>query len=136
MCTLGIVNRIGSINKIVAYRRQNMYFLPLLAATTQKGSMLPTLLIYGALFAFMWFVLIRPQRKKQKETEMLQNALKVGDPVLLNSGMYGKIVDIVNNVIILELGTNKSVRVPVQRAGVISIAEPDLSIVKEEKEEA
>lgn len=112
-----------------------MYLLPLLETTTTTQSIVPTLMIYGALFAFMWFVLIRPQKKKQKEALSLQNALKVGDPVLLNSGMYGKIVDVVNNIIIVELGTNKSVRVPVQRAGVISITEPDLSIVKEEIED-
>lgn len=107
----------------------------LTTGTGDAPSLLPTLLIYGALFAFMWFVLIRPQRKRQKETQSLQSAIKNGDSVLLSSGMYGKVVDTVNDVLIIELGTNKSVRVPVLRSGVSSIAEPDLSIVKDTEEE-
>ncbi len=113
-----------------------MNSLPILAAGAEASpSIVPTLLIYGALFAFMWFVLIRPQRKRQKETESLQSAVKTGDPVLLHSGMFGKVVDTINDVLIVELGTNKSVRVPVQRSGVASIVEPDLSIVKDSDDE-
>lgn len=112
-----------------------MQFITLLETTEGSPSIVPTLLIYGALFAFMWFVLIRPQRKRQKETESLQSSIQTGDSVLLSGGMYGKVVDTVNDVLIVELGTNKSVRVPVQRGGVISITEPDLSIVKESTEE-
>ena len=113
-----------------------MNFLPLLEAGTGAGGsgIMYSLLLYGALFAFMWFVLIRPQKKRQKETEALQNSIKIGDSVLLSAGIYGKVVDTVNDVVIVELGTNKSVRVPVQRAGIISKAEPDLSIVKSEEE--
>ncbi len=111
--------------------------IPLLAAdpAAGQGSIVYTLVVWGALFAFMWFVLIRPQRKRQKETETLQKGIEVGDPVLLNSGMYGKVVDTVNNIVIVELGTNKSVRVPVVRSGIAAKAEPDLSIVKESSEE-
>lgn len=107
-----------------------MNVLPLLESAGTEGSMWPMLLIYAALFGFMYFVLIRPQRKRQKETEMLQKSIEVGDPVLLTSGMYGKIVDAVNDILVIELGTNKSVRVPMQRSAVVSKAEPDMSIAK------
>ena len=39
--------------------------------------------------------------------------LKIGDWVLLNSGMYGKVVNIVNECLIVEFGTNKSIMIPV-----------------------
>lgn len=113
-----------------------MNLLPLLttagADATGGGLML---IVWVAMFAFMWFVLIRPQRKRQKETEQLQRSIEVGDPVVLTSGLYGKVVDTVNDVLIVELGTNKSVRVPVQRAAVVGKSEPDLSIVKDEDAE-
>jgi len=110
-----------------------MNVLPLLAADAGATSSYMMLLVWGAMFAFMWFVLIRPQRKRQKETEQLQRSIEVGDPVVMTSGMYGKVVDTVNDVLIIELGTNKSVRVPVQRSAIVSKSEPDLSIVKEEE---
>lgn len=115
-----------------------MNLLPLLTAGTEggiAGGGISMIVIYGALFAFMWFVLIRPQRKRQKETESLQSAVKTGDSVLLHSGIYGKVVDTVNDCLIVELGTNKSVRVPVLRSGVASISEPDLSIVKDDEDD-
>jgi len=106
-------------------------FLPLLGQTTeQTGSPLFLIVIYGGLFAFMWFILIRPQRKRQKETEAMQNQIAIGDSVLTNGGMYGKVVDIVNDLLILEFGTNKSVRVPVKRAAIAGKEEPDMSINK------
>ncbi len=108
-----------------------MNIIPLLTDTAATGFNPTILIVWGAMFAFMWFFLIRPQRKKQKETEMLQSSIEVGDSVLLTSGIYGKVVDTVNNVLIIELGTNKSVRVPVQRNAVVSKAEPDLSIAKD-----
>ena len=52
--------------------------------------------------------MIRPHRKRQKETEAMQSNVKIGDWVLLNSGMYGKVVNIVNECLIVEFGTNKS----------------------------
>lgn len=114
-----------------------MNFLPLLTSDSAGGAgLIYTVVIYGALFAFMWFVLIRPQRKRQKEQDSLQKSISVGDDVLLNGGMYGKVVDTVNDLLIVELGLNKSVRVPVQRAGIISKAAPDLSTVKEKESDA
>lgn len=113
-----------------------MNLLPLLTtagADAAGGGLM--LIVWVAMFAFMWFVLIRPQRKRQKETEQLQRSIEVGDPVVLTSGLYGKVVDTVNDVLIVELGTNKSVRVPVQRAAVVGKSEPDLSIVKDEDAE-
>ncbi len=84
------------------------------------------------LFGFMYFILIRPQRKRQKAVDQMQSDIKVGDSVMTNGGLYGKVVDIVNDVVILELGTNKSVRVPIQRSALAAIKEPDLSINKSE----
>ena len=114
-----------------------MNVLPLLTSGAAGSGQAPwtLFLIYGALFAFMWFVLIRPQRRRQREAEVLQSSVEVGDPVLLAGGLYGKVVDTVNDVLIVELGTNKSVRVPVQRTAVLSKAEPDLSIVKDTEDE-
>ena len=108
----------------------------LLEADAPSGGLTSLLLIYGAIFAIFWFFIIRPQRKKQKQIDVMQNSIEVGNSVLTSGGLYGKVVDIINNVVIVEFGTNKSVRVPVQKSAIVSVTEPDMSITKEVVEEA
>lgn len=104
------------------------------AAPAKSGSSTFFLIIiYGAFFAFMWFVLIRPQRKKQKAVASMQSEIAVGQSVLTSGGLYGKVVDVVNDVLIVEFGMNKGVRIPVQRSAVSSVAEPELTITKIEE---
>lgn len=103
------------------------------APAKSSGSTMFLIVIYGAFFAFMYFVLIRPQRRKQKEVGRMQNEITVGQSVLISGGMYGKVVDTVNDILIVEFGMNKGVRIPVQRSAVASVAEPDLTIAKIEE---
>ena len=64
-----------------------------------------------AMFAIFYFLLIRPQQKKQKEhRQMLQN-LKRGDRVLTSGGIYGTIVKIRNDIIHLEVSDQVRLRV-------------------------
>lgn len=94
------------------------------------GGLVSMLLIYAVIIGVMWFVLIRPQKKQQKQIEEMQNSIKVGDSILLNSGLYGKVVDIINDTFIVEFGLNKSVRIPVLRSTVARAAEPNLVVGK------
>lgn len=111
----------------------------LLAATGGTMGVTGIVLYMAFFFGVMWFLVIRPQKKKDKEVAQMQNSIKVGDSVLLQSGMYGKVVDIINDLFIIELGLNKSVRIPVKKLAVMSLGEPNLSIAKpvvvEQKEE-
>ena len=101
------------------------------AATTGTGaaggSLWGMLGIYAVFIAILYFVLIRPQRKQQKETEKMQNSIKNGDWVLLSNGMYGKVVNTVNENLIVEFGTNKNVMIPVLRSQVSAVTEPNLT---------
>ena len=60
----------------------NYMLLDAATPTTGMGSMLPLILIYVAFFAILYFVMIRPQRKQQKETAKMQNEITGGDWVL------------------------------------------------------
>lgn len=106
-----------------------MFNVLLDAATEQAGmeSMLPLLAVYAVFFVVLYFLMIRPQRKRQKETANMQNAITNGDWVLLNNGMYGKVVSIVNDNLMVEFGTNRSIIIPVRRDQVVAKEEPDLS---------
>jgi len=104
-------------------------------ATSESASGISSLLsqpwvlivIYALFFVAIYFLMIRPQKKKQKEQEKMQSSVQNGTWILLNNGMYGKVVSLVNDCVIVELGTDKSVKVPVLRNQIAAIAEPDLT---------
>jgi preprotein translocase subunit YajC len=104
-------------------------------------ALLPQLLMFGGLFVAMYFFLIRPQRKRDKEQREMQQALRVGDKVLTSAGFYGKIVDVGTDSFIIEFGDNRGVRVPVRKTDVLGIKTPDMSppnkefIAEDEKED-
>ncbi len=85
------------------------------------------ILYFGALFAIFYFLLIRPQKKRQKAVDDMQNSISVGDWIMTNGGLYGKVVDIVNEFLIVEFGTNKSVLVPISKQAIASVGEPNLT---------
>lgn len=66
------------------------------------GTMLPMIL----LFVVFYFVLIRPQRKKDKKVKDMLAALKVGDRICTIGGIYGTIVGIKDNDIVLSVGVD------------------------------
>ncbi|MFQ9800152.1 MAG: preprotein translocase subunit YajC [Clostridia bacterium] len=88
---------------------------------------LEMLAIYAVFIVILYFILIRPQRKRQKQTTAMQNAITNGDWVLLNDGMYGKVVNVVNECLMVEFGTSRSIIIPVRRDQILSAQEPDLT---------
>lgn len=76
-------------------------------------SFLPLLLIVVVFYFFM----IRPQMKRQKETRKFRESLKKGDKVVTTGGIYGKIVEIKETVIILEIA--KDVQIKVDKNGIV-----------------
>lgn len=64
------------------------------------------LIMMVGMFAFMYFFIIRPQRKRQKEHQDLVSALAKGDEVVMTSGMLGKVVKVDENYVVIETGNN------------------------------
>ncbi len=60
------------------------------------------------IFVVFWFVLIRPQRKKDKEAQQMLKNLKVGDRICTIGGIYGTIVRIKDDVLTVEVGEAKT----------------------------
>lgn len=61
-----------------------------------------------ALFAIMYFMLIRPQQKKDKEVKQMRDSLKVGDQILTIGGIYGKIVRIKEDRVTIQVGADRT----------------------------
>lgn len=74
------------------------------APAPQGGGLIQILMLVG-LFAIMYFMLIRPQRKRQKEHQQLVENLSKGDEVVMTSGMLGKITDVGDVYISVDVGS-------------------------------
>ena len=73
------------------------------------------------LFAVMYFLRIRPQKKeRQKQQEML-SSVAVGDTILTTSGFYGVIIDMTDDTVIVEFGSNKKCRIPMQKSAIAAV---------------
>lgn len=97
------------------------------AAGLFGGGWMSIIIIYVAIFGVMWFLMIRPQRKRQKAQREMLETLKVGDNIVTNSGMFGKIMDIGEDVYVVEFGTTKGIRIPVAKGEVAGIREPKMT---------
>ena len=69
------------------------------------GSAMPMLLMLVAIFAIMYFFMIRPQQKRQKEIQQFQNQLTEGTQVVTGGGIYGtvKSVDLAKNTVEVKI---------------------------------
>lgn len=73
----------------------------------------------GCLFWLMYFLTIRPQKKKEEELKQMMETLEVGDSVLTTSGFYGVVVDKVDETtIIVEFGNDKHCRIPMEKSAI------------------
>ncbi|WP_341656714.1 preprotein translocase subunit YajC [Blattabacterium cuenoti] len=73
----------------------------------QQNSITNTILMFVLIFIIFYFFMIRPQIKKQKLEKKFQENLKIGNFIVTNSGIHGKIIDITNYFCILETITGK-----------------------------
>ncbi len=67
------------------------------------GGGLQTLLMFGLIFVVFYFFMIRPQVKKQKEQKKFREALKKGDKIVTIGGIHGKIAEIQENTVTIEV---------------------------------
>jgi preprotein translocase subunit YajC len=71
------------------------------------------LFMFVIIIAIMYFLMIRPQRKRQKEIENFRRGLQPGMEVVTSGGIYGKIKEIDGSVVVLEVAHNVNVRVDI-----------------------
>lgn len=76
------------------------------------------ILIYVVFFAVLWFFMMRPQKKEQKRVAAMLANLATGDVVLTTSGFYGVVIDINEDMVIVEFGSNKNCRIPMEKGAI------------------
>lgn len=68
-------------------------------------------IMMGAIIVVFYFFMIRPQMKKQKEITAFRNSLAKGDKVVTTGGIYGKIIELKENYVLLQVDDNVKLRV-------------------------
>ncbi len=89
------------------------------AAPQAQGAGMMNLVLIGGLFLFMYFMIIRPQRKRQKDHQELCNAISKGDEVVLNSGLLGKVTDVDESYVSIK--ANDNVELKFQKSAVHAV---------------
>ena len=77
--------------------------------------------------AAMYFMAIRPQKKEQKRLNAMLSELAVGDSVVTTSGFYGVVIDITDEDVIVEFGSNKNCRIPMKKTAIAEVEKPEES---------
>lgn len=90
-----------------------------LDAAPQQSAM-PSILMIVGLFVIMYFFMIRPQRKQQKELEKFRNALTVGQDVVTTAGIHGTIKAVGDTTVTLKVATG--VEIVFDKAAIVSAA--------------
>lgn len=87
------------------------------------------------LFVMMYFLMIRPQQKEQRQKSAMMSSLAIGDTVLTTSGFYGVIIAIQEDTVIVEFGSNKNCRIPMTKNAIAQVEKPE-DAVKTSEEKA
>ena len=81
------------------------------AAAGQQGDPMSMLITFGLIGVIFYFLLIRPQRKQQKELKQRQDSLKAGDKVVTAGGIYGIVREVQQDTVKLEIAPNTIIKI-------------------------
>jgi len=101
------------------------------AGATGPGPLV-TLIPFVLIFVIMYFLVVRPQQKKVKAHQEMLNKLKKNDEVMTSGGIYGKVIDLKETVVTLEVAPN--VRIRVHRPQIASVLTAEKATAKEGKD--
>ena len=92
-----------------------------LASQSSGGSWVLLIIVYAVIFGGFWFIFIRPQKMELIRVLAMISEMVVGDTVLTTSGFYGVIIDISEEDVIVEFGSNRNCRIPMQKAAIAQV---------------
>jgi len=92
-------------------------------ASAWTSLLLPMVLFIG----LMYFMIMRPQKKEQKRVQAMLSSMAVGDSIVTTSGFYGVIIDLTDEDVIVEFGSNKNCRIPMRKAAIAEVEKAEVS---------
>jgi preprotein translocase subunit YajC len=85
------------------------------------SQLLPTLVMFGAMFAIFYFLMIRPQQKQRQDRDRMLAAIKRGDKVVTTSGMFGTVTNLSDKTVTLRVADQ--VKLEFERAAIGRVVE-------------
>ena len=79
-----------------------------------------TLVMFGLIFLIFYFMIIRPQQKRQKERQKMLDAVKKGDKIVTAGGIHGTVIGVEDKIVLVQIAD--TVKVKVDRSSVANIA--------------
>lgn len=79
------------------------------------------ILYFVIIIGFMYLIMVRPQKKQQKEHDALLESVAINDFVVTTSGFYGQVIDITEDMVIVEFGNNKNCRIPMRKSAITEV---------------
>lgn len=99
-----------------------MEYLIAMAPTPEGGgggSLISTLIMFGAIFAIFYFMIIRPQQKRAKERDKLLQSIEKGDKVVTSGGLHATVAGIEEKTVLLDAGNN--IKMKYERSAIASV---------------
>lgn len=85
--------------------------LTILLQAAQQGGGYQFIVMMVVIFGIMYFLMIRPQQKRQKELNKFRQSLAAGDKVITAGGIYGTVREVKDNYVLLEIDNGTNIRV-------------------------
>ena len=73
------------------------------------------------LFGIMYFLMLRPQKKEQKRLQAMLNDMEVGDSIVTTGGVYGVVIDMTEEDVIVEFGNKKNCRITMRKQAIAEV---------------
>lgn len=84
------------------------------------GGLISTLIMFGAIFAIFYFMIIRPQQKRAKEREAMISAVQKGDKVVTSGGMHGVVEGVEEKTVLVKIADNVKVKIDKSAIGNVT----------------
>ena len=98
----------------------------LLTTASTVGGLGFTIIYIVLICVIMYFLLFRPQKKEQKRVDAMLASLTVGDSIVPTSGFYGVIIDLTEEDVIVEFGSNKNCRIPMKKTAIAEVEKAEV----------
>jgi len=113
--------------------QQGFALLQAAPAPSSTGSLVSTIITFGLVFVIFYFLIIRPQNKKQKQMQQMINAVKKGDKVVTVGGIHGVVASVKDSTVLVKV--DEGTRIEFSKSAISSVVPAKTEEKSEDKTE-